>query len=398
VRLLGAAAVSVPAGFGSPAQRAAAAHPAAAAASFALDPALTEVKNPNANELTITPTAAGQAIDDHTGANGGAGNGGDWKVEYHWAVPTTLVPGKTAAIYLQIIVDSENPPQPNGYQSSALAPDFAQALPCHYPEQSSCSKTFEYPLHADQAGSSEIVVSIHMLSAEVDFHYRPASSSTPPVAPPRPVVVPTPSGFDQTVTVPEPPPGGTAIITSPALAAFGATLAPTALSVDVNNLTVRDLVIIAARHDCYVQFVKAVRGVRALQLVTQGWVGKHRQELLAAILSNLASCVAFADAYEQVLKAGSASVAGASCAETPVRLTLSGSGTNTRLRSFQWGDKHPPLQVSCRRHAGGLTLSLATGSKQTPLSSVVGPRLTFALARSRTDPPGGQLSVTFHHP
>jgi hypothetical protein len=107
--------------------------------------------------------------------------------------------------------------------------------------------------------------------------------------------------------------------------------------------------------------------------------------------------VALADAYEQVLKAGGASVANASCAETPVRLTLSGSGTHRRLRSFQWGDKHAPLQVSCRRHAGGLTLSLATGSKQ-PLSSVVGPRLTFALARSRTDQPGGQLSVGFHHP
>ena len=141
---------------------------------FNLVPGLTSVSNPNANELTITATPAGQGIDDHTGKNGGAGNGGDWKVEYHWAVPTTLVPGKTAAIYLQIRVDSEQPPQPNGYQMGALAPDFAEALPCHYPEQSSCSKTFEYTLHADQAGSKEIGVSIHMLSAEVDFTYRPA--------------------------------------------------------------------------------------------------------------------------------------------------------------------------------------------------------------------------------
>jgi len=146
---------------------------ATAAGTFVLDTSLTKVSNPNANELTITPTATGQALDDHTGPNGGAGNGGDWKVEYHWAVPTTLVPGKTAAIYLQIVVDSENPPQPNGYQMSALAPDFAEALPCHYPEQTSCSQTFQYPLAADQAGSKEIGVSIHMLSAEVDFTYRP---------------------------------------------------------------------------------------------------------------------------------------------------------------------------------------------------------------------------------
>ena len=391
VLLLGAGAMWVPGGWASSAQRPAAAHRAAAATSFVLDPALTTVTNPNSAELTITPTAGGQAIDDHTGANGGAGNGGDWKVEYRWTVPATLVPGKTAAISLQIIVDSENPPQPNGYQMGALAPNFAQSLPCHYPEQSSCSKTFDYPFLADEAGASDVAVSVGMLSAQVVFHYRPVSSSGPPP----PVVVPTPSGFDQTVTATEPPPGGTAIITSPTLAAFGATVAPSAVSVDVNNLTVRDLVILAARHDCYVQFVKAARGLRAVQLL---WRDKYNKALLAGILANLASCLAFTDAYEQVLKAGSASVASASCAETPIRLALSGSGTRARLRSFQWGDKHPPLVVSCRRHTGGLTLSLATGSKQTPLSSVVGPRLTFALARSPTDLSGGQLSVTFHHP
>jgi hypothetical protein len=54
-----------------------------------------------------------------------------------------------------------------------LAPNLAQALPCHYPEQSSCSKTFEYPFATDEAGANEIVVSVHMLSAEVDFTYRP---------------------------------------------------------------------------------------------------------------------------------------------------------------------------------------------------------------------------------
>jgi hypothetical protein len=175
----GVGVIGVATGFASAAQRSATAHPAAAPPTFELDTALTEVKNPNANELTVTPTSAGQAIDDHTGANGGAGNGGDWKVEFHWSVPTTLVPGKAAAIYLQIVVDSEDPPQPNGYQIAALAPDFAQSLPCHYPEQSSCSKTFEYRLAADQAGAKDIPVSVHMLGAEVDFDYRPLSISGP---------------------------------------------------------------------------------------------------------------------------------------------------------------------------------------------------------------------------
>ena len=152
VLLLGAGAMWVPGGWASSARRPAAAHRAAAATSFVLDPALTTVTNPNSAELTITPTAGGQAIDDHTGANGGAGNGGDWKVEYHWTVPAALVPGKTAAISLQIIVDSENPPQPNGYQMGALAPNFAQSLPCHYPEQSSCSKTFRLSVPRRRGG------------------------------------------------------------------------------------------------------------------------------------------------------------------------------------------------------------------------------------------------------
>ena len=405
--LLGAAAVSVPGGFASPAQRAAAAHRAAAAASFALDPALTEVKNPNANELTITPTVSGQAIDDHTGANGGAGNGGDWKVEYHWAVPTTLVPGKTAAIYLQIIVDSENPPQPNGYQMGALAPDFAQALPCQYPAQSSCSKTFEYPLHADQAGSSEIVVSIHMLSAEVDFHYRPAPSSTPPVAPPPPVVVPTPSAFDQTVTAAESAPGGTALITSPVLASAGAVTAPSEVTVDISGLSVRDQVIANARHSCYVNFTKSIFGLLKATVSDPNGYDKldpfydrdyHVAHLITLLTPELAGCLALVDALQQRLYATTAAVAGASCAVTSFTPLTSVSGKKARLRSVGLGDSHPAVRVSCSRQAGKLTITVASQSTHTPLSNIVGSRLRIGLLRSPKDTPGGQLSVAFHRP
>jgi hypothetical protein len=51
------------------------------------------VANPNAPELTID-AAGGKAVWDHTGANGGAGKGGEWKVTYTWKVPGTLTPGK----------------------------------------------------------------------------------------------------------------------------------------------------------------------------------------------------------------------------------------------------------------------------------------------------------------
>lgn len=225
------------------------------------------------------------------------------------------------------------------------------------------------------------------------YTYRASNPQPPPTV----ETVPTPSAFDQTVTAPEPPPGGAALITSPALAMFGAVQAP--VSVDVKGLSVRDQVIAAARHDCYVQAVRAIRGAIASKLIGK-WksdLTNYRETLESFVLSSLASCLAFVDAYEQVLKAPAADVARASCAETPVRLAITGSGRKARLKSFHLGDTHQPLKVSCVRTAGGIRITLSTRSKHAPLSSAVGSRLRLALYRSTKDPSGGQLSVTFHH-
>ena len=74
-------------------------------------------------------------------------------------------------------------------------------------------------------------------AGKVTYTYRAAAQATTP--PPTFEQVPAPSGFDQPVTAPEPPPGGEALITSPSIAAAGAVGAPSAVSADVSGLSVR---------------------------------------------------------------------------------------------------------------------------------------------------------------
>jgi hypothetical protein len=54
------------------------------------------------------------------------------------------------------------------------------------------------------------------------------------------------------------------------------------------------------------------------------------------------------------------------------------------------------LRVSCTRAGAGVTISIATRSRRTPLSSIFGSRLRLVIARSPHGPRSGQLSVTFH--
>jgi len=81
----------------------------------------------------------------------------------------------------------------------------------------------------------------------------------------------------------------------------------------------------------------------------------------------------------------------------PVKLSISGSGRHAPLKSFHFGDPQAPLKVSCKRHAGGLTISGSTRSRHIPLSKVVGSRLRIGIVRAASDTAGGQLSVTFTH-
>ena len=141
---------------------------------FTLDPSLTQVQNVDASELTITSTPAGNGVVDHTGPNGGAGKGGEWKIEYDWTVPSTLTSGKQAEISMQIKISEVNPQQPLSIQMNAIAPGFAQALPCQYPAMPSCAMTFPYTVAEDQVSAGEITIDVGFDDSHVIFHYKPS--------------------------------------------------------------------------------------------------------------------------------------------------------------------------------------------------------------------------------
>jgi hypothetical protein len=206
------------------------------------------------------------------------------------------------------------------------------------------------------------------------------------------VVVPTPSAYDQTVTAADPPPGGTAIIDSPALAGLGA------ITVNVGGFSQDDLFVLAAlRRLCYVNFV------RRLVVLIGGAFNKTDENFAANVpvlllfaQARLDYCVAAVDAIEAEGPAPpAADIARASCPTTGFALSTTGSGANTRLRSIRLAGLKS-LQVSCARHAGSLRLTLAT-SGHTKLSRIFGSTLQLAIARSRHDPVSGRLSVRFHH-
>jgi len=145
--------------------------PTAAPGSFVLAPPV--VSNPNAKELKIN-AAAGTAVDDHTGANGGAGNGGNWKVSYTWQVPKSLRPGRSFSVAVGIKVADVEPPQPLGFQMGLTAPDFAQTFGIHYPNRTQGAKDFTIPVPADLKDAKSLSFSVYVISAEVTYTYQHA--------------------------------------------------------------------------------------------------------------------------------------------------------------------------------------------------------------------------------
>ena len=148
--------------------------PVPQAGSFTLVPRLTEVKNPNAPELTIN-AAGGTAVWDHTGQFGGAGKGGEWRVDFNWKVPQTLTPGKSSPLSLGLRVSNVRPEQPILLQIGARAPDFKQSLAVHYPNPTGASKMYAIPVSAgwkDAKTVKELFVIIDVVSAEVIYRYR----------------------------------------------------------------------------------------------------------------------------------------------------------------------------------------------------------------------------------
>ena len=194
-------------------------------------------------------------------------------------------------------------------------------------------------------------------------------------------------------------PGATGVVSSPPLSTTSS------VTVSLGGISPADLATLAdIRHTCYVNFTKTVFTAVKLEAASQitdefeGVAPNIVPTLIRVYLVRLADCVSYVDAVQAVLASRAAASAVQACAFVPVALSISGSGSTTRLRSFHIGSlgTHQALRVSCTRNAGGLTLAVASQSASTPLSSVVGPRLSIGIVRNRHDVPGGHLSVTFN--
>jgi hypothetical protein len=269
--------------------------------------------------------------------------------------------------------------------------------------------------------------------------YGPAA--TPPPPPPqcsnptkcRPVQIPTVSAPGVTQTIAKPPPGIAAV---GLLANYGGA---NQITEGIGGLSKDDLTVLeGAKTQCYVEFTRNVileagilhddleaaanRKLRPPAGLTLQEAEKAQAEfekefsgLFVPLLSldikaELDQCVAAVEAVEVLGAAGklagdtagaaSASSASASCQMTPVTLSVTGSGKKARVKSFKIGnpnDKHRSLNVSCTSAPGGVAASIATRSKG-PLSGVLGSTISFAVVRSKTDPPGGTLGVAYTTP
>jgi hypothetical protein len=134
---------------------------------FTLQPSLTKVTNTHPLELTIDADGRTAHFD-----NAKISPGFNWQIDFSWKVPETITPGKSIEITLEIELLGVKPSQSLGEQIFVLAPDFAQAVPAHWPDNKKASMTFTVPIAADQKDSSDIAITIGFVSSGVTYHYR----------------------------------------------------------------------------------------------------------------------------------------------------------------------------------------------------------------------------------
>jgi hypothetical protein len=221
---------------------------------------------------------------------------------------------------------------------------------------------------------------------------------------PPPVLLPTPTQFGQQVSA-NVLRGGAAGVYSPPLGNASS------VNVTVGGISPDDVAAMEdARHRCYVDFTRNIvialaRYHEALTDLKRS--AKELDELFALFVpgalvilrADLDECVALTNAVEAALALSKleADPAAASCAMTPIKLSVSRSGRRTHLKSVHVLRRNAgPLKVTCAPTADGLRLSISTRSTHTPLSSIVGSRLRLAVVRSRRDTAGGPVSVVFN--
>jgi hypothetical protein len=364
---------------------------AAATTTYTLQPAIG-VKP--ATQVTWTVDApGGKATWDH------CCEAGKWSSEFSFTPPPTLTTGGTGTFNLGIkVTDCESGSGCNfqmAISGPGVAADRAATVHADFKGTANVNKSVMVSLPDSWASQDTAIIVLTIDSGpELTYTYKRDAAPAPAAA----VVVPPPAAFGQTVTAPAPPPGGTAGITSPKLPPKGG------VNVDVTGVSPEDVAVIAegARKECYVNFTRAAVNhlLKANDVTIDKEFDLEVNLGLRILTEKLATCVRYVNAAEAILSGKARAVASASpgCAVPSVKLSLSGSGANARLRSTSLrraGDKRQDLKVSCKLTAGRLTMSVAPRSAHKSLRSIVGSRLRIGIVRSPKDSPGGQLSVAF---
>jgi len=235
-------------------------------------------------------------------------------------------------------------------------------------------------------------------------------STTTTTVPPPVVIVAPPAAFDVAVTVDAVGPGIAVANGSPPLA-DGSAVTATA-----DGLSRDDIALIGRETAKAYCFLKTTRSVVKAARQHQGLIQQVQQnaerydrfleKLGVALLFDFADCLAFANAVvDREVAAGGTAVWSAArpaapvassttCPITPIRIALQHKHGQTLPRAFKIAPVKG-LTMSCTFDGGVWTLHIASKSGK-PLRKLIGDRLLVGVVRSPNDPPGGQLTFSYH--
>jgi hypothetical protein len=358
----------------------------ASAMKFTLAP--NPVVNPPSRAEWTVDASAGSATWKH------CCDAGKWESQYGFKLPGTLTTGGSDPLALSVTAASCESGSGCNFAVSArgdgVPNDRSLVVHADFQKTASDSKSLTISVPDSASDTSELHIVIALGDGpEITYTYKRACC-TPAVA------VPPPAAFGQTVTFAAPAPGGAVELASPKLPPSGG------VTVELGGLSEEDTAVFAAaRKDCIVNFTKMMRELTGATTLAEQITAEYTI-LFLTLGSQLEACMNYVAAVEQVVAERGAPPASASatsgCPLKRVKLSLSGTGANTRLKSFRLssaGGSHQALKVTCKRRAGKLTMTVASGSKRKSLRKIVGSRLRFGIVRSSKDPPGGNFAITF---
>jgi hypothetical protein len=316
---------------------------------------------------------------------------GQWQSSYGFKAPTALEVGKAAPLMLSVSAASCQSGSGCNFAISVsgdgVPADRSVSVHADFNGSASDSKAVPINLPDSAAGLEAVHLTVDLGGGpDITYDYKHGCC-------PDPVELAPSTAFGTTATVDAPAPGGAAVATSPKLPASGAVTAT------VTGISKSDLAVIAAaRNDCYTNFATSV--LKGIDPKSARDTFSGEAVILALFEQDkLAACLGYVAAVQEILtEAANASAAAAGgCPLSRVKLSLSGSGANTRLGSFRVGSTRggqQGLKVRCTLSGGRLTMSVAPPAHKS-LRKILGSRLRIGLVRGSSDPAGGKLGITF---